>query len=176
MAEVESIAFTAGPGSFTGLRVCVGTVQGLAFALDIPVIPISTLQVMAQLAIEEYSLGEGSLVFPALDARMGELYWGQYSVRNGLADANAADGLVVPKSIKVDCHAEVAVGVGDGWLQQENFAEVVGNIRVESDFYPRADAMLTLAQTASLAAQAIPAEQAQPVYLRDSVAWKKSEK
>lgn len=176
MREVQKIAFAAGPGSFTGLRVCVGTVQGLAFALDIPVIPVSTLQVMAQLAIDEYALAEGSLIFPALDARMGELYWGQYRAHNGVATANVADMLIVPASIQVSSQVGLAVGVGDGWLQRESFAEVVGDIRVESEFYPRADALLTLAQTELLAAQAVAAEHAQPVYLRDSVAWKKSGK
>src|SRR5690606_19863123 len=80
LGDLDAIAFTRGPGSFTGLRICVGVVQGLAFGADLPVIGVSTLLTMTASAQRLLNLEPTSLVLPALDARMGELYWGLYQV------------------------------------------------------------------------------------------------
>ncbi|MEH6638368.1 MAG: tRNA (adenosine(37)-N6)-threonylcarbamoyltransferase complex dimerization subunit type 1 TsaB [Porticoccaceae bacterium] len=83
---LDAIALTAGPGSFTGLRIGMGVAQGLAFGVDLPVIPVSTLQVLAQGAIRTEQVGEElliesliePLIVPMLDARMSDVYWGLY--------------------------------------------------------------------------------------------------
>src|SRR5690606_12153575 len=78
-AELDAIAFGKGPGSFTGLRIAAGVTQGIAFAANLPVIPVSTL---AALALQG-SDGKDTLVFSCLDARIEELYWGWYRVYQG---------------------------------------------------------------------------------------------
>src|SRR5690606_22601994 len=68
-------AFGAGPGSFTGVRTACGVIQGLAFAADLPVVPVVTLLAMAQACRERYGVHE---VVTLLDARMEEVYWARY--------------------------------------------------------------------------------------------------
>src|SRR5690554_5943555 len=75
LAAVDAIAFGQGPGAFTGLRIAAGVVQGLAFALDKPVLPVSSLAAIAQRVWREQQAGQ---VAVAIDARMDEVYWGCY--------------------------------------------------------------------------------------------------
>ena len=74
LSSLDAIAFTHGPGSFTGLRIGFGVIQGLAFGADLPVIACSSLQVMAQRVIQRKIIACNSILVPAMDARMGELY------------------------------------------------------------------------------------------------------
>lgn len=78
LSDISAIAFTNGPGSFTGLRICLSIVQGLAFGTNLPVIPVSTLEVMVLGAQRLLNLSSNRLVLPMLDARMAEVYWGLY--------------------------------------------------------------------------------------------------
>ncbi|SQF87684.1 M22 peptidase YeaZ [Pseudomonas taetrolens] len=80
LSAVEAIAFGRGPGAFTGVRIAIGVVQGLAFALDRPVLPISNLAVLAQRAHREHGATQ---VASAIDARMDEVYWGCYREQAG---------------------------------------------------------------------------------------------
>ncbi|RBL65802.1 tRNA (adenosine(37)-N6)-threonylcarbamoyltransferase complex dimerization subunit type 1 TsaB, partial [Pseudomonas sp. MWU13-2625] len=75
LQQVEAIAFGRGPGAFTGVRIAIGVVQGLAFALERPVLPVSNLAVLAQRALREHGATQ---VASAIDARMVEVYWGCY--------------------------------------------------------------------------------------------------
>jgi tRNA threonylcarbamoyladenosine biosynthesis protein TsaB len=175
LQDLDAIAFTAGPGSFTGLRIACAVVQGLAYAADIPVIPISTLQAMGQLALQENELGEGDEIYPVLDARMSEVYWGAYRVSNGLALAACHDQLSAPPEFDFSLsNSEKSVGVGNGWQYRQAFSLDVLPVKVIEEFYPRAAAMLPLAEKRFTDSDFVSAEQAQPVYLRDSVAWQKS--
>ncbi|AKH69521.1 tRNA threonylcarbamoyl adenosine modification protein YeaZ [Spongiibacter sp. IMCC21906] len=173
--DLDAIAFTAGPGSFTGLRIACAVVQGLAYAADIPVIPISTLQAMGQLALQEDELEEGDEIYPVLDARMSEVYWGAYRVSNGLALAACHDQLSAPSELNFSLsNSEKSVGVGNGWQYRQAFSLDVLPVKVIEECYPRAAAMLPLAEKRFTDSDFVSAEQAQPVYLRDSVAWQKS--
>ena len=75
--QLDAIAFGRGPGSFMGLRIAAGVVQGIAFAHDIPVIAISTLKAIAQRAYEQT---KNKHILVAIDARMDEVYWAVYSM------------------------------------------------------------------------------------------------
>ena len=86
VGHLDAIAFGRGPGAFTGIRIAVGITQGIAFAADVPVVPISTLAALALGAAREF---EQTHIATALDARMGEIYWGVYRVDGD--DANACD-------------------------------------------------------------------------------------
>lgn len=74
--DLDALAFAAGPGSFTGLRIATGVIQGLAWGLDIPVVPVSSLQAVALAVAEEQDAQEGDGIAVAFDARMDEVYWG----------------------------------------------------------------------------------------------------
>ena len=91
LRTLDAIAFSQGPGSFTGLRIGFGVVQGLAFGADLPVVGVPTLQATAHRAMRLTGLSSGIIV-PALDARMGELYWGCYEI----------DAQGVPVAVKGD--------------------------------------------------------------------------
>lgn len=81
LKKINYIAIANGPGSFTGLRVGVSAAQALAYALDIPVVAVGSLQVLAQQTYREYGC---EWVLVAQDARMQELYWGLFSLQDGL--------------------------------------------------------------------------------------------
>jgi tRNA threonylcarbamoyladenosine biosynthesis protein TsaB len=170
LAQMDALVFTAGPGSFTGLRVAIATVQGLAFAAELPVVPVSTLAAMAQFYAEREGVAEGAVILPALDARMDEVYFGRYQYRDGVVAPLNADQLLPPE--QVGNTAVATAGVGDGWTYAERFGDAQPAI-VDQAILPSAAAALKLAKPDVLAGKVLPAEQAQPVYLRESVAWKK---
>jgi len=170
---LDAIAFSRGPGSFTSLRIGIGVVQGLAWASDLPVIPVSSLAATAQSAYKE---GISSAVV-ALDARMNEVFTGTF-------EANS-DGIMIPVGAERVCApAEVQApqdagfhGVGIGFERYEPLAQLSDQlVAVRTDIWPRAASVITLAQYWLLSNTALPAEQAQPVYLRDNVAKKTSER
>ena len=81
LSQLDALAYNCGPGSFTGVRVATSVIQGLAFSADLPVIPVSSLAALAQLAYREEHKQK---VLSAIDARMNEMYWGCYQLENGL--------------------------------------------------------------------------------------------
>lgn len=174
LGDLDAIGFSAGPGSFTGLRVCAGVVQGLAFAAEKPVVPVSTLQAIAQAEADRLQLLSGDLLLPALDARMDEVYWGQYRYDNGFAERVCEDSLRSPESISFPAAESRVFGFGSGWLYESRFVLAHSPNEIHVDAYPRAQAILKLATRAYERGEFVNADQAQPVYLRDSVAWQKS--
>jgi tRNA threonylcarbamoyladenosine biosynthesis protein TsaB len=174
LSDLDAIGFSAGPGSFTGLRVCAGVVQGLAFAAEKPVVAVSTLQAMAQGEADYLELADGDILLPALDARMDELYWGQYRYLSGFAELIAEDSLRSPESIHIAAAEGAVFGFGSGWVYAPRFAHGLPSVNVNAAVYPRAQAILKLAVRAFERGDYMSADQAQPVYLRETVAWQKS--
>ena len=72
LSKVDFIAYTKGPGAFTGVRMCIGVVQGLSLACDIPTLGFSTLELLGFKASKKFNTEK---VATAIDARMGEVYW-----------------------------------------------------------------------------------------------------
>lgn len=174
-SALTALAFAAGPGSFTGLRIATGVVQGLAYGLDIPVVPVSSLAAVAQQVIEERDLAEGTGVAVAFDARMGEVYWGCYQARAGWALALAADQVRAPAAVSLPPGPSHWVGAGTGWAFHDRMpAEVVAAI-AEPDTapVPRAREVALLGEQAWHRGETVPAALARPVYLRDEVTWQK---
>jgi len=166
---VDAIAFSRGPGSFTSLRIGIGVVQGLAWASDCPVIPVSSLAATAQAAVNNGI--RTALV--ALDARMNEVFTGLFRLNdNGIMVLDGEERVCGPGLIKVP--DEVAIhAVGIGFDRYPELAELAGRLAgVDVDIWPDAVSVLKLAQQWLLSNNALPAEMAQPVYLRDNVAKK----
>jgi len=170
VGQLDALAFGRGPGSFTGVRIAAGAVQGIAFAADLPVAPVSSLRAMAQGVYRVLAKGA---VLAAFDARMGEVYWGAYR----------ADGtpLVAPLGREAVCAPDaVAVppvgtwfGAGRGWGAYRDTLTAAAGDRlagVDPERYPHAWDVATLGAAAAAQGALVGAEQALPVYLRDKVA------
>jgi tRNA threonylcarbamoyladenosine biosynthesis protein TsaB len=172
LENLDAIAFGRGPGSFTGVRIAAGVAQGIAFAHDLPVVPISTLAALTQEAIEEKG---GASILAAIDARMHEVYWGCY-VRDddGYARLLGDEQVGKPERIEVPSESDW-FGVGSGWgVYGKDLAARLGPALngYDGDLLPKAAYVATLAEAAYQKGVSVPAEQAQPVYLRDQVAEK----
>jgi len=169
LADVDAIAFGRGPGAFTGVRIAIGVVQGLAFALERPVLPISNLAVLAQRALREQG---ASRVAAAIDARMDEVYWGCYEEIAGEMRLQGAEAVLPPEQVALPEGASGSwFGAGTGWGYAERLAAKVDGH--DASMLPHALDLLTLAKFAWERGDSVPAEQAQPVYLRDNVATPK---
>lgn len=180
LSQCNGLIFGRGPGSFTGVRIGVGVAQGLAFAADLPVIGVSSLQAMAQLA---YIKHQQTKVFATIDARMGEVYNGYFELdqhnimqAHRLADqqdeAVTAPALVHQRLDKIV--AMPVYGVGTGWdAYPENLSSLKTNDGTPDILFPSAEAMLIIGIAALERGDGVNAEDAQPVYVRDTVSWKK---
>lgn len=174
-SNLDGLAFGCGPGSFTGVRIATGVIQGIAFALDLPVAPVSNLAAVAQ---DFFDHNTENLAFVAMDARMGEIYWAVYE-RNAEGYAKLIGKEAVLPANEIEFPDVSGVGIGSGWkvYHQELLARLSHHVnRYEADNLPRASAIARLAEDSFKQGLAIPVEQAMPVYLRDKVAKKESER
>ncbi len=171
VTQLDAIAFGRGPGSFAGIRIATGSAQGLAFAADLPVLPISTLAAIALKAAREHNVER---IVSTLDARMNELYSCAYQMRDGLPVALGKETVSAPENIVLP-DTDHWFAAGRGWIYLDQMPTAVQQA-VEApvlDIYPAAGVMCELAIDAYSRGEGIAAELAQPVYLRDEVSWKK---
>lgn len=174
-AELDGLAFACGPGSFTGLRIATGVIQGLAYGLDLPVVPVSSLAAVAADAIARFSLSEGDGIAVAFDARMGEVYWACFVCRAGQPELMGNEQVCAPESIALVPGISSWFGVGQGWGLRNSFpVDVTGAMKeIDESLVPRASRVAGIAALAFDGGAGVAAAQAQPVYVRDEVAWKK---
>jgi tRNA threonylcarbamoyladenosine biosynthesis protein TsaB len=168
--QIDGIAFGAGPGGFTGLRLACGVAQGLAYGLDLPVMPVSTLEALA------LASGERD-VWACLDARMNEVYGAAYQVEGDSVRQLMAPVCIPPAVAPAPTFAG-GWGAGDGFaaygsLLHGRKPDLIG---VRSDVYPTAAAVLRLAAPAFSRGAAVSAALAQPIYVRDKVALTTAER
>lgn len=170
LAEIEAIAFGRGPGAFTGLRIATGVVQGLAFALDKPVLPVSTLAAIAQRALREQGARQ---VAVAIDARMDEVYWGCYVAEDGRMQLRGIEQVCAPEQASLPRIADGDwLAAGTGWQAYAGRIPVAVTGQAQESL-PHAQDILALALPDWQQGGAVPADQALPVYLRDQVATPK---
>ena len=162
LAQLDGIAFGAGPGGFTGLRLAAGCAQGLAFGLDLPVVGIGSLAALAQAS------GEGR-VFACTDARMNEVYVAAYV--DGMEVLAPA---VLPPERVLLPDGEGWVGCGDGFAVYA--AALPHPALVRPDVHPTAAAVARLARLRLERGEGRPAAEAAPVYVRDKVAFTTAER
>jgi len=174
VSDIDAIAFGQGPGSFMGLRIAAGVVQGIAFAHDIPVIPVSTLKAIAQRAYEE--TGDRH-VLATIDARMDEVYWAAYSLQDQRWQLHDEERVISPEKITLpEMSKEMTwLAAGNGWKNYKERLLQTANCKLPtilSDCFPSAEVIAKLAVEEFKAGNTVPAAEAIPVYLRNNVAKK----
>lgn len=173
--QLDALAFSRGPGSFTGVRIATGVIQGIALGADLPVVPVSTLAAIAQ---DFFDHNDENVAFVAMDARMGEIFWGVYR-RDAQGYAELIDDEAVTPAEQIEFPGLTGVGIGSGWgvYHQELITRLAGLVsHYEVDMLPRAGAIARLGVRGFEQGLAVAVEQAMPVYLRDKVAKKESER
>ena len=175
LSDLDGIAFGAGPGAFTGVRVACGVAQGLGFGANLPVVGVNTLLALAEASAQER-------VIACLDARMGEIYHAAFVKENGKWLAQSATTVCKPEASPMLAPSissiNTWVGVGSGWAV---YGDILSNIYAENlvktlpndlhyEVTPSAKAILQLAAPIFAAGEAKPASEAMPIYIRNRVA------
>ncbi len=171
LPDLDGLAFGAGPGSFTGVRIAAGVAQGLGFGANLPVAGVCTL-----LALAEES--GAYKVIACLDARMGEVYHAAYEKIEMQWHAVIEPGLYKPEVVPVLQGADW-VGAGSGWQSYAPQLKAIYSEQlqgVEGALLPTASAILRLALPRFTSGEALPASAALPIYIRNRVALKTAER
>ena len=168
--QCDAIAVGIGPGSFTGVRTACGVVQGLAFGADLPVLPVVTLEAMAQACYEHDGAHD---VLAVLDARMGEVYWAQYKYapqgwQTVIAPCLSTPGLVAPQGAVTACGGALAA-YAQAFDALPTFARHAG-------IMPSAQQVARLGALALARGETVRAELVQPLYLRNKIAYTTAER
>lgn len=168
--QLDGIACGIGPGSFAGVRIGVGYAKGLALALDVPVVGVSSLAMLALRALRETNAEQ---VLAAIDARLNEVYFGAYQrSASGLVEKIAPEIVCTPDAVPA-CEGARVIAAGSGWatyrerLSQATQAKILSCL---PEALPHAEDALRLALTQFEAGQGINADDLVPAYLRDKVA------
>jgi len=168
--DLDAIAFGRGPGSFMGVRIATGIAQGIAFALDLPVVPISSLAAIAKVS---YNESGATQVACAIDARMNEVYWACYRISEDQLPILIDDEKVIsPEQIVLPVDG-VWTGAGTGWssyLDKMKLAAGAHLTAIQGECLPNARAIAQLAVVEYEKGNTVTADQALPVYLRNNVA------
>lgn len=170
VSQLDAIAFGRGPGSFTGVRIAASMVQGIAFAADLPVVPVSTLAALALGGMRESKLPR---VMAAMDARKAEVYWGCYVKTDDDLMMLQGDECVCAPDAVPESGEEDWLGVGGGWSAYgEQLMQRLGErvVRLMPDLEPHAADVARLAVHDFHQGVSVRPEEAVPVYLRNNVA------
>ncbi len=162
-SQIDGIVFGQGPGAFTGVRIAMSIVQGLALAWDVPVMAVSTLENMAQ-HICQTKAHESSQLLVANDARMGEVYWATFQIKGGSVNRLSDDALAAPEVIDTN-----GFDVCAGSAFKSMVTAHAGAI-IMADALPEATALLKMAeQNFSQMAKSI--NEIKPTYIREKVVF-----
>ena len=182
-AQLDALVFGQGPGSFTGLRVAAAASQGIAMALDLPVVGVSTL---AAIAHQRFRVDGEQLCLACIDARMSEVYWGLFhTTESGRSDVLSGDALCPPISVCLPEDLASRAPLGQGPLSIAGSGAVLLNelnvpdnwlVSTHNDVLPDARDVLLLGIPRVKAGDTLPADQALPVYLRNKVAQTEAER
>ncbi|GAB3363602.1 tRNA (adenosine(37)-N6)-threonylcarbamoyltransferase complex dimerization subunit type 1 TsaB [Lysobacter rhizosphaerae] len=164
-SQLDAIAIGRGPGAFTGVRLAIALGQGIALALDRPIVPVSTLAALALQA-------PGPHVLAAIDARMGEVYAASFELRDGDAIALDAERVLPPDAVILP-EATGWHGVGTGFAAQDGALAARARAHfaaIDATALPHAADVARLAALAYARGETVAPEFAEPAYLRDNVA------
>lgn len=165
-SQLDALAISRGPGAFTGVRLGIAIAQGIALAIDRPLLALSTLQVLALRA----PAGQ-ERVLAAIDARMGEVYSGCFARVDGQWQGQGSEQVQAPEAVNLDGQGWFGVGTGfaaaEGLLASRLQPALVG---VDAGALPHAADLADLAVAAWQRGEAIAPELVEPTYLRNNVA------
>lgn len=172
LSDVDVIAYGRGPGSFTGVRIATGIVQGLAFGANIPVVEVSTLAAMAQQSYDNTGVEHTRVL---IDARMQEVYFGDYEIVQGIARSIQEESVLAPEQAlakfeQISNDKDYWECAGTGWQAYPSELKFDSAVEV---LYPDARAMLKIARHAYISGDTTNVMDIKPTYLRDKVTWKK---
>mgnify|MGYP006106782497 FL=1 len=163
LKDVDLISYSRGPGSFTGVRMCIGVVQGLSLSMEIPTMGFTTLELVGFGASQ---LLKSKKIAVALDARMGEVYWATYV--NG-----SIDNMKICSPEEVNDLDSSFVGVGSGWKVYSEKLKLVSKINdIDLSIKPKSSVLIELSLEAIKVGLEGALELPQPIYLRNNVAKK----
>lgn len=176
--DIAAIGVTVGPGSFTGLRIAMASAQGLAYGLDKPIVPVASLAALVR-AAHKVSPQVGSLYVPALDARMGEIYWGAYyqgaiPMPGFAANIGREEDFSALLSQAVGEH--VWCPVGADWHKYPFANSLLGDQEPIPITHITASVVAELAVEGFLRGEGGNLQDIELVYCRDSVAWNKRQR
>jgi tRNA threonylcarbamoyladenosine biosynthesis protein TsaB len=169
LGDLDGLAFGAGPGSFTGIRIGCGVAQGLALGADLPVVPVPTLAAIAQEVFRERGWVR---VCACLDARMREVYVAAYAREGGAWREVASPSVLPPAEVSRARHLDVGdwFGAGNGYVAYPLLAQQLALVRKDAEARPSAQAIGELALPRLAAGDAVGAADALPLYVRHRVA------
>ncbi|MBF2760593.1 MAG: tRNA (adenosine(37)-N6)-threonylcarbamoyltransferase complex dimerization subunit type 1 TsaB [Ectothiorhodospiraceae bacterium AqS1] len=172
LRALDAVAFGRGPGSFTGLRIACAVAQGIGFGAGCPLVAVSTLRTIAAGANRAKGAEH---VLVALDARMGEVYFGAFEYRQGMMEAVSNERVISPEAVELPRQG-TWFAVGSGWiryggvLRGRTSAQIIDDDPSKTGRLPEAVDMLDLAQRDFAAGNTLEPWAAAPVYLRNKVA------
>ncbi len=174
-SALDAIAVGRGPGAFTGVRLAIAIGQGIALALDRPIVPVSTLAALALGAVRGVDdMGApAQCVLACIDARMGEVYSGAFRVHDGDATLIGSEAVLPPDAVELQDVAGGWLGVGTGFAAAEGVLQsrLSGFLSsIDADALPRAANIARLASKAWVRGEAVAPERVEPAYLRNQVA------
>lgn len=179
LKELDAIIVSQGPGSFTGVRIGASIAQGLAFSQNLPLVQVSTLAAMAQACYRRHGANQ---VVAAIDARMGEVYFGTYQLEQGLMCIQGEEMVAAPDKVLIPAQlsfVDTVLTCGTGWetypseLRHALSTQGVEHLRSSDVRLPHALDMLSLGIAAFTASGGISALDLSPNYLRNEVTWQK---
>jgi tRNA threonylcarbamoyladenosine biosynthesis protein TsaB len=173
VANLDGIAFGRGPGSFTGLRIAAAVAQGLAAPARTPLLPVSSLLCLAQRALRSAQVEHA---VACVDAHMGEIYWGEFELRDGALRAVGAERLGRPVEL-VPPSGSPWVAVGTGFAAQREALMPALSLaqRALPELEPAAEDLFPSAAAALAAGRVTSPRDALPVYLREHTAWRRAD-
>lgn len=169
LSALDVLGFGRGPGSFTGVRIATGIIQGLALGTNLPVVGVSTLAAMAQQALHNSAKDK---VAVAIDARMSEVYFAQYARIGERVKPVEQEIVSSPEMVLSLLDANTTVFAGTGWHAYPELANWLNGTEVTVT-YPFARFMIELGIQAFENGEAVRASDVAPEYVRDTVTWKK---
>lgn len=177
VAQLDAISFGRGPGSFTGVRIATAAAQGLAWAADLPVVPVSTLEAIAQATIDEQN---AEAVATAIDARMSEIYWATWlRADEGRAVLQGEEQVIPPHQIPELTGEHKWHACGSGW---DVYGEVlqpqtgIAPGKIDRERLPDAAVIARIAADAFQKGETVSPADALPVYLRNKVTHQRTPK
>jgi tRNA threonylcarbamoyladenosine biosynthesis protein TsaB len=173
LADLDAIAFGAGPGSFTGVRIACGVAQGLALGVDRPLIAVPTLEALAEAA---WRIHGAARVFACLDARMREVYVAGYERAGDRWRTLLAPAVLAPSAVVLPDNTGRWFAAGDGFLAYPELVSALHLSATGAMIVPDARDIAGLAIPRLVAGEAVDAAHAVPLYVRHRVALTTAER